>query len=129
MDDNKALKKHLVKCRTCDNYYFKHELIPCDICQEFHCPECTIIAGRKGTTCRTCFNDLPEAEQKEIAALAKKLRFWAGKGYYFLIVLVAATMFSFSLILLNRWFFLVGLVLVVIDFFYGYRLFKFLSNG
>ncbi|MHA1689495.1 MAG: hypothetical protein ACTSYC_10105 [Promethearchaeota archaeon] len=128
MNDDKALKKHLIKCHSCDNYYFKHELIRCDSCQDLHCPECTIIAGRMGNICRTCFNELPEPEKKEIAALAKKLRFWAGKGYYFLIFLVSATIFSFSLILLNQWFFFLGLLLVGVDLFYGYRLFKFLTK-
>jgi len=87
------------------------------------------IAGKSGNYCTKCFGALPEEEKKNVSKIAKKLHFWAKHGYYFLILLIGITIVSLSLTLLNPWFFLVGFFFLFIDFLYGYRLFKFLSNA
>lgn len=60
--------------------------------------------------------------------MEKQLQFWAKSGYNIFIIFLVIAIFSFSLIILNKMFFIVGLLVVIVALIYGYLIFKHLSQ-
>ncbi|MHA1490702.1 MAG: hypothetical protein ACTSRI_13720 [Promethearchaeota archaeon] len=58
--------------------------------------------------------------------MEKQLKFWAKSGYNIFIILLVIAIF---LIILNKMFFIIGLLVVIADFIYGYLIFKYLSQA
>lgn len=80
---------------------------------------CTVLAGKLGNYCLNCFNNLEKRKKEKVRKKANQLKFWAKSGYYLFIILMAIAVFSFSLMALNKVFFIVGLIVVIIDGLYG----------
>jgi lipopolysaccharide export LptBFGC system permease protein LptF len=88
-----------------------------------------VLAGKLGNYCLNCFNNLEKRKKEKVRKKANQLKFWAKSGYYLFIILMAIAVFSFSLMALNKVFFIVGLIVVIIDGLYGGLLYKFLSQS
>ena len=122
-------KQNLRKCPICKRTYLKENFARCDTCSSIICFNCSLIAGEQGTHCITCFKKYPKSKREEIGKKAAKIRFWAKSGYYIFFMLLITAVITFSFIFWEPYFFYVGLVLVIVDFIFGYKLFKFLSDS
>jgi predicted MFS family arabinose efflux permease len=76
-----------------------------------------------------CFKKLSNKEKEEISQIATKLKFWAKNGYYAFICFILISVISFSLSLLDFLYFYLGIAFVIIDLFYGFWLFNYLTQN
>lgn len=118
----------LRKCPICKESYLKFDFVQCDTCKSEICINCSIVAGKEGNHCKDCFLKFPKEKKEAVGKQAAKIRFWAQTGYYIFIALILVTIISFALILFDSLFFFVALLIAAMDFLYGYKLFKYLSD-
>lgn len=128
INEDALVKRHLQKCSICEDEYFKHELIQCSKCNKFYCGKCIYMAGKLGNVCTDCFKSLNSHEKEQILERAAKLQFWANKGYVLFWILLGFTIVSFSLVIINPLFLLLGIGMVILSIFYGSRLYNFLAQ-
>ncbi|MFO8020559.1 MAG: hypothetical protein R6U96_18195 [Promethearchaeia archaeon] len=129
VNEDEVLRAKLRKCPLCKQEYIKSAFKTCDICAREVCLKCAVIAGKYGLYCKECFEKLPEEKREIIGKEANKINFWAKKGYQFFIAFLVVSLGSFSLIFFNRLFFIVGIILTVITFIFGYYLFNYLVKS
>ena len=129
IDEEAIYQKELLrKCSICKQSYLKTDFVKCNKCSSEVCINCTILAGKEGNYCRNCFLNFPDKKKETIAKQASKIKFWAQTGYYIFMALLLVTIITFALLIFDSLFFYVGLLIAAIDFLYGYKLFKFLSE-
>jgi len=118
----------LRKCLICKESYLKFDFVKCDTCNSEICINCSIIAGKEGNHCKNCFLKFPNKKKEIVSKQAARIRFWAQTGYYIFITLIFIAIITFSLMLFDSLFFYVALLIILVNFLYGYKLFKFLSK-
>ncbi|MGV9172266.1 MAG: hypothetical protein ACOC44_03930 [Promethearchaeia archaeon] len=129
INEDEVLRAHLKQCPLCKEEYIKSAFKKCGICGKEICLKCAIIAGKYGVYCKKCFENFSEEKREKIGKEANKIQFWAKKGYQFFIAFLVVSLGSFSLIFFDRLFFIVGIILTVITFIYGYYLFNYLAKA
>lgn len=107
----------------------KFDFKQCDRCGKLNCLRCTIIAGKIGTVCKKCFQNLTKKEKERISKEAARLKFWATSGYYIFMAFLIISVGSLALSIMEQLMLYLGFAFIILTFIYGLFLYKTLSAG